>query len=175
MTVKYHVTSPSLTAFVNAIKRMNGEIPTRSLRNAGNRIATRLMNVLKQPTATWVHKPSMSKKVSSKASGLEITITIDDTPYVILSLGARPHWIRARNAKRLRFDPKTTPKTRPNSLQASAGSKSGEVAFAMQVFHPGITARNFPQLAIDKIKDEAQNIINNEMLKELNRLRLLAS
>lgn len=178
MTIKYTVdplSTERLNRLAREFKELNTKIPTRALRDAGNRIGNQLKILLMRPSATWQHKPAMQKTIRTSNSTVTIIISVNDEPYVYVSLGTRPHAISAKNAKMLRFSPGGTPKTTPNSLNAGSGSKSGDVVFAKTVQHPGIRARNFHVLAIKAIEKDAARIVADEIEKELAKLRALVS
>lgn len=101
---------------------------------------------LKQPTLTWKSPVMFERHVDAGSTKLTATVETGDKRYVWTSSGTRPHKIRARKGKALRFAKVSRPKTRPGSLIAGSGISSG-VAFAQSVNHPGTKARKFPQTA----------------------------
>lgn len=178
MTIKYTIdplSSERLNRLAGEFRALDVKIPTRALRDAGNRIGDKLKKLLQQPTSTWQHKPRMNKSVAVSNSTATIVISVNDEPYIYVSLGTRPHIIAAKNAKMLRFDRRTTPKTTPNSLTAGSGSKSGEMVFAKAVRHPGTRARNFHILAVKGVESSATKIIADEIEKELVKFQMLFS
>lgn len=104
-------------------------------------------------TRTWKNKPTF---VIEKRP-FERLIYTTDKVYGIVSAGARPHKIRARNAPMLAFQwggpGSYKPKTQPLSIASRAGGATGPIVRRKEVNHPGHKARKFPE-AIGKKWDE---------------------
>lgn len=97
-------------------------------------------------TSTWSDPPKFEVKVAlgnTPKKGIQCTVETDDLRWLWTDKGTKPHIIRARNAPRLAFPSVFTPKSKPNSLKASAGSSGGPTVYAMEVHHPGTEPRNF--------------------------------
>ncbi len=100
---------------------------------------------------TWQHQVAWQKSFV-QARDWTFTYGTDDEIYTIVTLGARAHVIRARNAKRLAFQVGYTPKTTPHSLDSVTGGKFGDMAYPAQVLHPGHVARKFEDQVADKYR-----------------------
>jgi hypothetical protein len=88
---------------------------------------------------TWKHQPSFT----IKASPGERVISTADEIYGYVDQGTRPHVIRPRAGKRLRFSPGGRAKTSPGQIRSGSGARGSGVVWAKQVNHPGTKARNF--------------------------------
>lgn len=76
----------------------------------------------------------------------------DDRIYNYLDKGTRPHIIRAKRAKVLRFNSNFKSKTVPGRLNPRAGKNTGPAAFAKQVKHPGTKPRGFTRIIHERSK-----------------------
>lgn len=92
---------------------------------------------------TW--RRSVTFSVDISPSFEYATIGTDDTIYGYVDKGTKPHIIRPRLAKALRFNTVFRAKTIPNQLRSRAGASSPPVAYAQVVHHPGTEARNFTE------------------------------
>lgn len=107
-------------------------------------------------TKTWDHKPDFERTYSVDIKAMEIFVGTDDQIYAYVNYGTRPHDIWAgyytgkSNKKTLAFPSSFTPKTRPNVIGSSRGSKGGETVFTPYVHHPGTKARNFDKVILKK-------------------------
>jgi hypothetical protein len=99
---------------------------------------------LARPTNNW--KTQVKFVVKKLADAREISTSNPIYGYVVK--GTRPHIIRAKNGRALAFGP-SSPKTRPGSLESSAGSRGATDTFRREVRHPGTEARNFDKQAAE--------------------------
>lgn len=109
----------------------------------------------RQTTRTWKHKPDFKIKEDDGRA----TVGTDDEIYNYVDQGTRPHTIRPRRAKRLRFQAGSTSKTTPGSLRAGPGG-GGVTTYRRAVRHPGTKARGFSEmiakLAQDRLAEETE-------------------
>ena len=98
---------------------------------------------LELPTATW--KTKVKAAIKKIADGRIISVSNEIYGYV--SGGTKPHIIRPKKAKYLAFGSAYSPKTTPNSLNSSSGSRGPTDTFRKEVHHPGSDARNFDKEA----------------------------
>lgn len=113
---------------------------------------------------TWKHQPSFT---ITSSPGERIIGTSDEI-YGYVDDGTRPHVIRPRRAKRLRFSPGGRAKTSPGQIRSGAGRKGSGVVFAKQVNHPGTKARNFSKAIAEKwrklLPQQLQRAIDAEVV-----------
>lgn len=110
-------------------------------------------------TATWEHKPAFTMK--KFGDGYEIGTR--DEIYGYVDLGTRPHIIRPRRAKRLRFSPGSRAKTSPGRIGSSSGKGGSGAVFAKQVNHPGNKPRGFSKLIKRKWESRLQQYIQKRI------------
>jgi len=78
--------------------------------------------------------------------GFSASVGTDNPIYGYVDLGTKPHIIRAKRAKYLRFRGGYSPRTQPNKLASGASSRSGSWVQKQVVHHPGNKPRNFSQI-----------------------------
>jgi len=65
--------------------------------------------------------------------------------YALVNAGARPHVIRPRHARILKFQRGYRAATRPRVIGSHAAARYGPVVTAQAVHHPGFEAREFDE------------------------------
>lgn len=90
----------------------------------------------------------------------------------ILDLGARPHTIRARRARRLRFrQGGFVAKTSPGRLESSGGKvATGPIRRPVQVRHPGIKARGWTELILKRRQKRFPLLVKEAIRKQAKDL-----
>lgn len=107
---------------------------------------------------TWRRKPKFDKVGPRRLSGrLAVDVFTEDEIYFYVEAGTRAHIIRPRTARRLRFQPRYTAKTRPGVVGSRAGGPRGPFVTARSVVHPGTKARGFSKLIA---KRRQRNLVN---------------
>ncbi len=92
---------------------------------------------------TWKHKANIVTVEEENAKALTITVGTSDKPYVFVELGTKPHTIRPKRSKYLRFRSGYVAKTRIGVINSYPGGAFGNDVFARSVRHPGFKGRNF--------------------------------
>lgn len=95
---------------------------------------------LLQPTTTWAHDVDVTIDETGENS---YEVSTQDEIYGYVDKGTKPHKIRPKRAKALRFNSKFKAKTTPNSLKAGKGFSKPPTRFAQEVSHPGSKPRKF--------------------------------
>ena len=123
-------------------QRLLVEAMRAALEAAANQAADEIEVDFQKTTASWTNKPIFEKLVDL---GPPITVLVgtDDEIYGYVDLGTRPHVIRPKRAKALRFQSGYVAKTTPGVIGSSAGGPFGDTVFSRGVNHPGTKARNF--------------------------------
>lgn len=134
----------------------------------GHEFADIVARKLRTATRTWNHKPTFNIQVLSESSGrARVSVTTTSEIFGYVNEGTRAHWIAPKKRGGvLAFNSKFSPKSRPNSLQASRGFSGPPVAFARGVHHPGSKARKFDELA----SRQAQTEGSRKVLERINRI-----
>lgn len=113
--------------------------------------------------ATWRHRPRLFRR---KLRSGEFDVGVyPNTPagkiWYYVNDGTRPHKIRARKARVLRFFKGGTAKTRRGIIPAGTGSKGTDgPIFRREVDHPGNAARNFDDAITQKNNLLVDRLIN---------------
>ena len=107
----------------------------------------------KETTRTWDHKVDFRAELTINLNGgVSIVVDTDDEIYTFVHEGTKPHVIKPRQAKRLRFQGTYTAKTVPGVIQSREGGASGEFQYSAGVNHPGTKARLFSKPIFRKWK-----------------------
>lgn len=100
-------------------------------------------------------KPGFTPVLKSQTGQITIEIRVTGSKlakdkFKWLNLGTKPHTIRARRAKYLRFQTGYQPGSKPNQTFTSKPRKAdGAFVQKKQVHHPGFPARNWSKLIVD--------------------------
>lgn len=108
---------------------------------------------LEKTVRTWDHKPSWSLDHFFGVRAMWVKVYTDNVQYRLVNSGARPHEIRPRRAKMLRFQTGFRPKTRPRLIGSFAGGKFGSYISTPVVHHPGHEAREFDAQIAEEYQD----------------------
>lgn len=130
------------------------------LLNAMRKAGRGIRKDFQSTTKTWKNKPEFKLTISLRSPGPTVTVTTMDEIYRYVDKGTKPHVIRPKKAKALRFQSIYTAKTTPNVLGSQKGGASGDFVFAQEVHHPGTKPRNFTNLIRDKWKQEYYDLMN---------------
>lgn len=130
---------------------------TRAYRRVYQIAADTLLIDLEKTTATWNTRVRWTVRVA----GNTVTVTTDNAIWRYVDAGTRPHIIRVRRARWLRFQAGYQAKTRPGSLVSGAGGPSGPFRFAKEVKHPGTKARNFSRALRAKWKTKWPQMVRD--------------
>lgn len=93
--------------------------------------------------STWSDKPGFQTDQYFGQNVMWVKVYTYSTHYRLVNAGARPHEIRPRRARLLRFQSEFRPKSRPKLIRSFAGGKSGGYVSTPSVQHPGFEAREF--------------------------------
>jgi hypothetical protein len=112
-------------------------------------------------TRTWSskNKPRFDVTVDESGGDYSITAGTDSLLYKWTDEGTKPHIIRPRRSKFLRFRVGGRAKTTPNVIGSQAGSRGDSWRTADFVLHPGTRARNFTK----RIKERRQKTVEQEI------------
>lgn len=143
----------------------------RALRNGMSNAARDVVADFKTTTATWKHQPEF--KVT-EVSAAEWIISTDDKVWSMLDDGTKPHIIRPKRAKLLRFQwggqGSYKAKTKPGYLGSSKGKVSGPIVFRKQVRHPGTKPRKWTDAAKVKWDRELGDIVQRAISTEVSNM-----
>lgn len=131
---------------------LNVEEHAADLRKRVKRVQEQTRRDYQKTTRTWDRKPRFT--ITSERGPAVIGVTAGTTSeiYQFVDEGTKPHVIRARKAKVLRFFSNYKAKTQPNVIGSSSGGSWGILLFAKEVHHPGNKARNFTLIISEKAR-----------------------
>jgi hypothetical protein len=110
----------------------------------------------------WHNRPAFRSRRIDSSSQLGIRVGPegpDADQWILVNGGARPHIIRPRRARMLRFQPGYRAGTKRRVLQSQAYARSGDFVTAHEVHHPGFEAREFT----NEIAEEHQADFEKDM------------
>lgn len=111
-------------------------------------------------TQTWTKRPNV--RIESPSDD-ERTISPDGDLYPMLEAGTKPHTIRPRRARVLRFQTPFRAKTVPNQIRSGAGSVGAGAVFARGVQHPGTAPRNWSKVIAAKWRKQVGAIFQRAL------------
>ena len=121
----------------------------RELRRELQAVAKDIKRDFRATVRYWKHKPRLRLMTDpgdwSPRGSVSGLVGTDDAIYSYVDKGTRPHVIKPRRAKRLRFRTGYRAKTTPGVLISRRGGATGDVVFARKVNHPGTEARGFSE------------------------------
>jgi hypothetical protein len=121
-------------------------------------------------TNTWNHKPTFTSVIVDSET---VAVGTDDNIWSMLDVGTKPHIIRPKNAKALRFPwggfGSYKAKTRPGFLGSKNSSmKNGKMQYRKFVKHPGTKARIWTDTAVIKYQKLLPIIVQRAISVEMN-------
>jgi hypothetical protein len=143
----------------------------RGLRNGMKNASENVIVDFMTTTKTWKHQPEFK---ATEVSAAEWIISTDDSVWSMLDDGTKPHIIRPKRAKRLRFQwggqGSYKAKTRPGYLGSNKGRVSGPIVFRKQVRHPGTKPRKWTDAAKVKWDRELGDIVQRAIDAEVSNM-----
>ena len=141
------------------------------------RVKPALVKEFGKVVQNWENKPRFAARKYTNQGAIEVAVYPTGKNKAIwryVSEGTRPHTIRPKNAKALRFvwggpgsyKPKTT--TKP-SWGGPGTVSGGEVVYRQEVHHPGTEARNFEKYIADQYRARFRKEIENAMRRGARR------
>jgi len=130
------------------------QVIEKSVQKTGNLI----QRDLQATTRTWKHKPGFTVSVISSGGEYSVVAGTDDKIYGFVDAGTKPHIIKAKRSKYLRFAGGYRAKTRVGIIGSQEGGPFGADTFRKSVHHPGFPGRKF----IITIQKRRQKTIEQE-------------
>ena len=116
---------------------------------------------LESITRTWKHRVKFNVRVVRRRGDYGITVTTKDEIFGYVNYGTKPHVIRPRKARALKFQRGYKAKSRPGFIGSSEGGASGKTTFAKYVQHPGSEPRGFDKTIAKRRQKSLQSKINH--------------
>lgn len=126
----------------------------RAIEKAVHKTANLVLQDYKAVARTWDHKPAFDLVIQESDGAYSITAGTDDEIFGYVDRGTKPHIIRPRKARLLKFRGGYRAKTRPGVIGSNAGGAAGgSFTSAYFVLHPGTQKRGFTE-AIRKRREK---------------------
>ncbi len=155
----------------NSVIRFNAIIPRKfnakafeaNLNDRLTDVGKLIYGDFRDTVQTW-QKRVYFKTTRARTQGtLSIKVDTNSKVYFMVNEGTRPHIIRPRRAKWLKYRGKFTPKTTPRWIGSRPGGKFGKFVRRKIVRHPGFAAREFDSAIADSRRADAVRILNEAM------------
>lgn len=117
----------------------------RAIEQAVDKTANLIHRDYRSTVATWEHKVTFTQTVDKRGGVFAIEVSTDDDIYGYVDRGTRPHVIRPKRARALRFRGGYRAKTRVGVIGSRQGGAFGATVHAMSVNHPGFPGRKFSE------------------------------
>lgn len=124
----------------------------RAIQNTLTNVAKNIKVDFGVTTQTWQHKPKF--EVTTPAT-YERRIATDDEVYAMLDAGTRPHIIRPKKRRILRFFTPFQSKTLPERVMSRPGTRGTDEVFSKVVRHPGTKPRHWIKVIQKKWQGQA--------------------
>lgn len=115
-------------------------------------------------TSTWRNQPDFQIETGKERAA----VFTDDEIFGYVDEGTRPHEIKPRYAKALRFNASFVPKTVPNRLKAGAGGSGPPVVYSQGVQHPGNKPRNITKIIADRSQRRFVKAVDGAIIRLRN-------
>jgi len=159
---------PASAVVVKQIKpsRFKSEAFTEAVARAAKQVSNEMVLDFRETTRSWKHKP-MFEAVVSVDPNAEVLVGTDDKIYGYVNDGTKPHIIRPKRAKALRFKwggkGSYKPKTQPRVIGSTPGGPSGPEVALKWVRHPGTEAREFDKTIEKKWQPRFRRLMEQAM------------
>lgn len=159
--VQIKVTVPKQVVNVEAVRRSIIDTQNTTTWNALN-------GLFRKTIEGWSTPPFFDHRRIDTSSQLGIFVHPagpNRDQWVIVNEGARPHEIRPRRARMLRFQPGYRASTRPGSLTSRSKQRFGKFVRKSVVYHPGFEARDFTQTIADEHAPDFRRDMNRAIAR----------
>lgn len=147
-----------------------GKLPTSqeyaaAMKKAVQKSADLTMRDLQATTRTWKHKPKFAIFVDENATGFMVSAGTNDAIYGYVDEGTKPHDIKPKRSKYLRFSSGYKAKTRVGIIGSQEGGSFGDSVFSQGVHHPGFPGRHFAVLIAKRRQKTIEQEIDQALAK----------
>lgn len=147
-----------------------GKLPTAqeyatAMKKAVQKSADLTRKDLEATTQTWKHKPKFAVVVEENATAFAVFAGTNDAVYGYVDEGTRPHDIKPKRSKYLRFSSGYRSKSRVGIIGSREGGSFGDNVFSQGVHHPGTAARGFTILIAKRRQKTLEQEIDQALAK----------
>lgn len=134
--------------------------------NAAKQVGKQMEKDLAKTTDGWDTRVTFRSDVTTTGGKIVVTVGTDNAIYGYVSRGTKPHVIRPKQSKFLRFQRGYSPRTSSRTTRRKGtGRSSGGFVYAKQVSHPGTKARNFEAKIAVRYQDILPAILQRALIK----------
>lgn len=123
----------------------DGEAYAKAMEKAVYKAAGLALHDLESTVRTWKHKPAFDVTITKDGGDYSVTAGTDDEIYGYVNDGTKPHAIRPKRGRYLRFSSGYKAKTRVGIIGSIEGGSFGGDVFSKGVMHPGFPGRKFAE------------------------------
>lgn len=153
-----------LTA-IKPTKMPSGDEYAKAMQAAVLKSANLVQRDLQSTVATWSTKPKFSVTIEQSGGDYAVLATTDSDVYGYVDSGTRPHVIRPKRSRYLRFSSGYKVKTRPSIIGSQDGGSFGDDVFSRGVHHPGTKARQFTKVIATRRQKTTEQEISAAIAK----------
>ena len=135
---------PSLKLTAITPKGMpTGDQYLKAMQKAVYKSAGLVLKDFEATVRTWKHKPVFDLTITEQGGSYSVTAGTDDEIYGYVNNGTKPHQIKPKRSRYLRFSSGFKAKTRVGVIGSFQGGSFGSDIFSRGVMHPGFPGRQF--------------------------------
>ena len=147
-------------------KLPTGEEYLKAIQAAVYKSAGLTLKDLQSTVSSWSNKPKFDVTITKTGNDYSVTAGTDDVIYGYVNNGTKPHDIKPRRSKYLRFSSGYVAKTRVGIIGSIPGGAFGSDMFSKGVFHPGFPGRKF----VDAIQKRRQVTTEQEISQAIAKV-----
>lgn len=147
-------------------KLPSGADYSKAIEAAVQKSAALVLRDLEATTRTWKHKPAFDVTITRTGENYSVSAGTDSLIYGYVDAGTKPHVIRPKRSKYLRFSSGYRAKTRVGIIGSNPGGAFGSDVYSKSVNHPGTKARGF----IKAIQKRRQVTIQQEVSQAIAKV-----
>lgn len=146
------------------------EMPTAdvylaAMQKATYKAAGLILKDLEATVRTWSTKPTFDLTITEKGGDYSVTAGTDSEIYKFVDSGTKPHQIKPKRSKYLRFSSGFKAKTRPSIIGSQDGGSFGDAIYSKGVKHPGTKARQFTKVIATRRQKTVEQEISQAIAK----------
>lgn len=146
------------------------EMPTAdvylaAMQKATYKAAGLILKDLEATVRTWSTKPTFDLTITEKGGDYSVVAGTDSEIYKFVDSGTKPHQIKPKRSKYLRFSSGFKAKTRPSIIGSQDGGSFGDAIYSKGVKHPGTKARQFTKVIATRRQKTVEQEISQAIAK----------
>jgi hypothetical protein len=149
-------------------KMPTGQQYAKAMQARTQKTAALTLRDLESTTRTWKTKVAFDVTITQTGANYAVTAGTDNQIWGWVNSGTKPHTIRPKRSKYLRFSSGYKAKTRVGIIGSIEGGAFGSDVFSAGVKHPGFKGRGFTQ-AIQKRRQKTMEQEISQGIAEVAR------